>query len=129
MSTFKFCLPALIGTQNKTNFPNAMMHLILRAELAVHSHPSPFLKKSKWHFLTHACNQKNNFGSNYFFWCALKVPQVTLSKTCHRLRPSAQNQWMNWIISKMHHSIWKILFASGANEYLERLEGKIWKCF
>ena len=30
--------------------------------------------------------------------------------------------------SKMHHSIWKILFVLGANEYLERLEGKIRKC-
>ena len=25
----------------------------------------------------------------------------------------------------MHHSIWKILFVLGADEYLERLEGKI----
>ena len=30
--------------------------------------------------------------------------------------------------SKMHHSIWKILFVLGANKYLERLEGKIRKC-
>ena len=30
--------------------------------------------------------------------------------------------------SKMHHSIWKILFVLGANEYLERLGGKIRKC-
>ena len=30
--------------------------------------------------------------------------------------------------SKMHHSIWKILFVLGADEYLERLEGKIRKC-
>ena len=30
--------------------------------------------------------------------------------------------------SQMHHSIWKILFVLGANEYLERLEGKIRKC-
>ena len=29
--------------------------------------------------------------------------------------------------SKMHHSIWKILFVLGADEYLERLEGKIRK--
>ena len=28
----------------------------------------------------------------------------------------------------MHHSIWKILFVLGADEYLERLEGKIRKC-
>ena len=28
----------------------------------------------------------------------------------------------------MHHSIWKILFVLVANEYLERLEGKIRKC-
>ena len=27
----------------------------------------------------------------------------------------------------MHHSIWKILFVLGADEYLERLEGKIRK--
>ena len=27
--------------------------------------------------------------------------------------------------SKMHHSIWKILFLLGADEYLERMEGKI----
>ena len=27
-----------------------------------------------------------------------------------------------------HHSIWKILLVLGANEYLERLEGKIRKC-
>ena len=27
----------------------------------------------------------------------------------------------------MHHSIWTILFVSGADEYLERLEGKIRK--
>ena len=31
--------------------------------------------------------------------------------------------------SKKHHSIWKILFVLGANEYLERLEGKIRKCY
>ena len=30
--------------------------------------------------------------------------------------------------SKIHHSIWKILFVFGADEYLERLEGKIRKC-
>ena len=30
--------------------------------------------------------------------------------------------------SKMHHSIWKILFVLGADKYLERLEGKIRKC-
>ena len=30
--------------------------------------------------------------------------------------------------SKMHHSIQKILFVLGADEYLERLEGKIRKC-
>ena len=30
--------------------------------------------------------------------------------------------------SKMHHSICKILFVLGADEYLERLEGKIRKC-
>ena len=30
--------------------------------------------------------------------------------------------------SKMRHSIWKILFVLGADEYLERLEGKIRKC-
>ena len=30
--------------------------------------------------------------------------------------------------SKMHHSIWKILFVLGAYEYLERQEGKIRKC-
>ena len=29
---------------------------------------------------------------------------------------------------KMHHSIWKILFVLSADEYLERLEGKIRKC-
>ena len=29
----------------------------------------------------------------------------------------------------MHHSIWKILFVLGADEYLETLEGKIGKCF
>ena len=28
----------------------------------------------------------------------------------------------------MHHSIWKNLFVLGADEYLERLEGKIRKC-
>jgi hypothetical protein len=28
---------------------------------------------------------------------------------------------------KTHHSIWKILFVLGADEYLERLEGKIRK--
>ena len=27
----------------------------------------------------------------------------------------------------MHHSIWKILYVLGADEYLERLEGKIRK--
>ena len=27
----------------------------------------------------------------------------------------------------MHHSIWKILFVLGSDEYLERLEGKIRK--
>ena len=31
--------------------------------------------------------------------------------------------------SKMHHIIWKILFVLCADEYLERLEGKIRKCF
>ena len=35
---------------------------------------------------------------------------------------------INWIISKMHHSIWKNIFVLWANEYLERLEGKIRKC-
>ena len=30
--------------------------------------------------------------------------------------------------SKMHHIIWKILFVLCADEYLERLEGKIRKC-
>ena len=30
--------------------------------------------------------------------------------------------------SKIHHSIWRILFVLGADEYLERLEGKIRKC-
>ena len=30
--------------------------------------------------------------------------------------------------SKTHHSIWKIIFVLGADEYLERLEGKIRKC-
>ena len=29
---------------------------------------------------------------------------------------------------KTHHSIWKILFALGADEHLERSEGKIRKC-
>ena len=38
------------------------------------------------------------------------------------------DKWINWIISKMHHSIWKILSVLGADEYLERLEGKIRKC-
>ena len=36
--------------------------------------------------------------------------------------------WINWIISKTHHSISKILFVLGADDYLERLEGKIRKC-
>ena len=30
--------------------------------------------------------------------------------------------------SKSNHSIWKILFVLGADEYIERLEGKIRKC-
>ena len=30
--------------------------------------------------------------------------------------------------SKTHHSIWKIIFVLGADEYLERLEGKIRGC-
>ena len=30
--------------------------------------------------------------------------------------------------SKSHHSIWKIIFVLGADEYLERLEVKIRKC-
>jgi hypothetical protein len=29
---------------------------------------------------------------------------------------------------KKHHSIWKIIFVFGADEHLERLEGKIRKC-
>ena len=29
----------------------------------------------------------------------------------------------------MHHGIWKIVFVLGADEYLEKLEGKIRKCF
>ena len=29
---------------------------------------------------------------------------------------------------KMHHSIWKILLVLGADEYIERLEGKIRNC-
>ena len=31
-------------------------------------------------------------------------------------------------ISKKHHSIWKIIFVLGADEYLGRLEAQIRKC-
>ena len=60
-----------------------------------------------------------------------KYYQVTLSKKCLRLRPSAKTadkKWINWIFSKMHPSIWKILFVLGAYEYLEKQKGKIKKC-
>ena len=36
-------------------------------------------------------------------------------------------KWINWIISKTHQRILKILFVLGADEYLEGLEGKIRK--
>ena len=36
--------------------------------------------------------------------------------------------WINWIISKSNHNIWKILFVLASYEYLERLKGKIRKC-
>ena len=35
--------------------------------------------------------------------------------------------WINWIISKTHHSIWNIHFVLGADEHLEKLEDKIRK--
>ena len=38
------------------------------------------------------------------------------------------NSWINLITSKMHHSVYKIIFVLGADEYLERLEGKVKKC-
>ena len=34
---------------------------------------------------------------------------------------------INWIISKTYHSIWKIIFVLGTDEYLERLVGKMRK--
>ena len=65
------------------------------------------------------------FGPNYFLWSALKVPPSYFIQNMSQALSKYLKQWINWIISKMHPSIWKILFVLGANEYLERLEGKI----
>jgi hypothetical protein len=66
---------------------------------------------------------QNIFGAIYFFWNALKVPP---SDFIQKMWNSRQ-KWINWIFSKMRHSIWKSLFDLGDYEYLERQEGKIRK--
>ena len=57
--------------------------------------------------------------------------EATLEKLCLKVLPSdfIQNmsqspskclkQWINWIISKMHHSIWIFCFVLGVDEYLD----------
>ena len=67
---------------------------------------------------------QNFLGPNYFSWSASKVPpsdfiQKNVSGSVQVLKQ------IYWIFSKMHHSIWKILFVLGADE---KQEGKIRKC-
>jgi hypothetical protein len=76
---------------------------------------------AKWHFLTHAW-------PNYFFWSVLKVPSSYFIQNMSQILYKCINMWINWMISKSNHNIWKIIFVLGSYEYLERLEGKIGKC-
>ena len=118
-----------IGTQNKNNFSNAMMHfwknpiyLLLSAVLALGRSLRHFLDKvTLWHFQSTSkeviCHK---FFLNYMHGlksAILAIFQKGLDGHARLVQPS-----------KMHHSIWKIVFVLGADEYLERLEGKIRKC-
>jgi hypothetical protein len=68
--------------------------------------------------------QKKFFGPKFFWITCMdyKVPFL----------PFFRKGWDGRALlvrpSKMHHSFWKNLFVLGADEYLERLEGKIRKC-
>ena len=66
------------------------------------------------------------FGPIYFFWSALKVQPCDIFQKMFQDPSKCLKLWIkvNWIILKMHHSIWKILFVLGTDEYVERLEGK-----
>ena len=81
----------------------------------------------KWHFLTYACNSKTFGAKSLLLKCFKRAAKWLYAKI---VSGSVQmlKQWINWMFSKMHHSIWKILSVLGTNEYLERLEGKIRKC-
>ena len=69
---------------------------------------------------------QKKFGPNYFVWSALKVPPSDFIQNMSQAPSKCLKQRIK--VDKTHHSIWKLLFVLGADEYLERLEGKIREC-
>ena len=60
------------------------------------------------------------FGPDYFFWSALKVPPSDFFQNISQVLSKRLKQWIKvdkLDFSKMHDSIWKIIFVLGANEY------------
>ena len=60
---------------------------------------------------------QKNVGPNYFFSSALKVPPSDFIQNMSQALSKCLKKWINLIISKSRHSIWKILVVLCAYEY------------
>ena len=109
------CLPALLRIHRNTKQKEFLKSCegLSRTILTGHglaAIPALSQKLPKWHFLIPECNWEF-FGPNDFIWKAMKVPCFDFIQNMSQALSKCLSERINWIISKIHLRISKILFV------------------